>query len=294
MKTTYSLEDIDTRNTDAVSREVVSLFTSIFPGEDASRIPVYFSDVEDMFAGKYRDYHAMDTSYHDLEHTYQATLCFIRLITQRQRAGATPAIDPHLFEAGLVAILFHDMGYLKKRSDTEGTGAKFTFVHERRSCEFVDVYLSDRGWDKEDIFSVQHLISCTGPRSIIDSIPFNGPIERTLGEAVCTADYLGQMSDPGYVDKLPVLFEEFEESDNHRGIDHGDRMFQSVEDLMRSTPFFWHKIVIPKLQKDCHGLYKFLADPYPDGPNPYMERVEHNISKVRAILDTQPPFTATA
>ena len=39
-----------------------------------------------------------------------------------------------------------------------------------------------------------------------------------MGQAVCTADYVGQMSDPKYPDKLEVLFREFEESFRYQEI----------------------------------------------------------------------------
>lgn len=286
MKALYNLQQIDTKSPDAVAIAVRELYGRIFPENDSSYIEGYFKDVEKMFLGEYKGYQAMDTAYHDLEHTMQATLCFIRLMTQRQQSGVGPSMTQRDFNIGLLGILFHDLGYLKKASDNEGTGAKFTFVHEHRSCEFADVYLTENGWPKDEIFAVQHLISCTGPRSIIDSIPFSSTIERVMGEALCTADYLGQMSDPGYVDKLPVLFSEFEESDDFRGIEPSERLFKSVEQLIHSTPVFWRKAVIPKLEKDCHGLYRYLADPYPEGINPYIECVEKNVEIIQGIIDS--------
>lgn len=39
---------------------------------------------------------------------------------------------------------------------------------------------------------VQHLITCTGPRRVIDSIPFYTKLERVMGEAAGTVDDLGQ------------------------------------------------------------------------------------------------------
>jgi len=37
------------------------------------------------------------------------------------RAAGQPPLTPHMFELGLLAILFHDTGYLKRRGDNEGT-----------------------------------------------------------------------------------------------------------------------------------------------------------------------------
>ena len=58
-------------------------------------------------------------------------------------------------------------------------------------------------------------------------------------------------------------------------------MFSSSEEILRGTPYFWENIVIPKLEKDCHGLYKFLAEPYLDGVNPYVQKVEEHIGTIR-------------
>ncbi len=74
---------------------------------------------------------------------------------------------------------------------------------------------------------------------------------------------------------------EFEESDDYRNIPKNYRMFSSSEEILRRTPYFWENIVISKLEIDCHGLYKFLAEPHPDGVNPYMQKVEEHISTIR-------------
>jgi hypothetical protein len=38
---------------------------------------------------------------------------------------------------------------------------------------------------------------------------------------------------------------------------------------------------VPKLQRDFRGLYRFLSNPYPDGPNAYVDRIQANIEKLR-------------
>lgn len=285
MNPTYTLDDVNTKDNMQVSRAVTEIFELKFPEADSSFIPGFFEDIKEMFDGKYLNYQAMDTVYHDLDHTLQATLCWVRLVTNRHSLNIKPRMTELDFKIGMVAVLFHDIGYLKENTDKEGTGAKFTFVHERRSCELTDVYLTDLGWTKRDIFAVQHLISCTGPRSLIDSIPFTSKLERILGEAVCTADYIGQMSDNNYIKKLSALYLEFEESDDFRDIPKEQRLFKSSDELLRGTPFFWEKIVIKKLETDCHNLYKFLSEPYPEGENPYVTKIEENVDLVRFITN---------
>jgi hypothetical protein len=38
---------------------------------------------------------------------------------------------------------------------------------------------------------------------------------------------------------------------------------------------------LPKLEKDFLGLYRFLNEPYPDGPNHYVQGVEANMGRLR-------------
>ena len=61
-------------------------------------------------------------------------------------------------------------------------------------------------------------------------------------------------------------------------------MVSSADDLMRNTPVFWEKYVQPRINEDFRGLYKFLNDPYPGGPNHYVERIEANLTRLREKL----------
>ncbi|MGA2053169.1 MAG: HD domain-containing protein [Opitutales bacterium] len=280
----YSLLEPDTRNVQAVADAIEQLHAKLFPGVSCAYVRPFMVRVEDMFAGRYRDFQAMDTAYHDLEHTLQATLCCLRIVTGHQRAGATPHLGPHDFRIGCCAMLLHDVGYLKKQGDNDGTGAKYTLTHESRGCDIAREVLPEDGWLQEEIERVCSLILCTGPRSNLGGTKFGNPAHRTLGEAVCTADFLSQMSDPGYVQKLPDLFEEFAESDRINQVPLQQRVFKTVDDLYRNTPAFWENFVLHKLRGECHDIARYLADPYPDGPNPYLLQVKENIEAVRRIV----------
>ncbi|MDB6021954.1 MAG: hypothetical protein JWQ04_1811, partial [Pedosphaera sp.] len=58
-------------------------------------------------------------------------------------------------------------------------------------------------------------------------------------------------------------------------------------DLMRKTPAFWENYVLAKLDHDFMGLYRFLNNPYPSGPNYYVARVEANIARLRREIAGQ-------
>jgi hypothetical protein len=60
--------------------------------------------------------------------------------------------------------------------------------------------------------------------------------------------------------------------------------FSSAEDLMQKTPLFWENYVWNKINRDFLGLYRFLNDPYPDGPNDYIDSIQANIARLRREL----------
>ena len=270
-----------TKDPTAVEAEAQSAFLTIFPNGDCYFVPRVFGWAIEAFTGNYRDYQAVDAYYHDFEHTLQGTLCFVRLLRGRHLAGDAPVLTPRVFQLGLAAILLHDTGYLKKRDDRIGTGAKYTVTHVERSAEFARAVLEEKSFSAAEIKAVQNMILCTGVDSKLAEIPFQSEIERMVGFALATADLLGQMAAEDYVDKLPVLYAEFVEAVNFsKNKNHFIASFTSAEDLMRRTPSFWRDCVRVKLEKEYEGLYRFLNTPYPDGPNEYVERIEANMARL--------------
>ena len=207
-----------------------------------------------------------------------------RMLHGRHAAGTLPRLTPRMFEFGLVAILLHDTGYLKERTDTEGTGAKYTLIHVNRSVEFAGMLLRENQFDDSEIRAVQNMIRCTGVNVDLRSIPFGSDLERDIGFCLGTADLLGQMAARDYVEKLPVLYLEFEESARHTS-GHGSStgIFSSARELMEKTPLFWKHYVVPKIDREFAGVYKYLNTPYPDGPNLYLRRIEANIARIQAL-----------
>ena len=255
----------------------------LHPGAGTAVIDGLFRDIEDMFRGRYLDYLPLDTRYHDFEHTLQAALCLVQLLEGRSRVGVLPVLSARHFEVAIAAVLLHDTGYLKLRSDREGTGAKYTYVHVTRSCAFAASYLPTVGFASEEVDTVESAIRCTGPDSEITHIHFAGETENFLGCALSTADFLGQMAAPDYVDELPFLFAEFEESDIFFNFPQEKRQYRSVRELIAKTPEFWESFVLPRLSEDYRSVYRFLADPFPAGTNAYIEAVERNVARTAEI-----------
>src|SRR5690348_7258019 len=110
-----------TKDPDAVGAEAQAIWLAMFPGAERQFVARALGWAVECFTGHYRDYQAVDARYYDFEHTLQGTLCLVRLLQARERAGAQPRLDERLFKLGLLAVLLHDTGYLKKRDDTRGT-----------------------------------------------------------------------------------------------------------------------------------------------------------------------------
>src|SRR5512138_808417 len=127
-----------TRDPTAVEVEVQAVYLANFSHGDPLYVPRIFGWAIECFTGNYRDYQAVDAHYHDFEHTLQGTLCLARLLRGRHLAHAQPVISERMFQLAILAILLHDSGYLKKREDTKGTGAKYTVTHVARSAEFAE------------------------------------------------------------------------------------------------------------------------------------------------------------
>ena len=276
---------VDTKDPSAVAREVQAAYQSMFPQGGPAFVPTAFDWVQECFAGRYRDFQASDARYHDLEHTLQGTLCMVRVLQGRHQAGGRPAIQQRTFEQGLLAILFHDTGYLKKQADDDGTGAKYTLTHVARSVNFAEQFFGERGVPIAEIRSIQNMIRCTGVHVDLSRIPFQSEVEKVVGFALGTGDLLGQMSADDYIEKLPILYSEFEESARfYEGKMVGTLTFSSAADLLRRTPEFWDNYVLRKLDGDFWGLYKFLNQPYPNGPSAYLLKIAANLDRLRKQL----------
>ncbi|MFI5337872.1 MAG: HD domain-containing protein [Opitutales bacterium] len=273
---------IDSHDPRAVCVHVRNVFGELGWADSASLVDRLFHDVEGAFAGRHRDYQAIDMRYHSLQHTLEATYCLVEIIAGRERAGATPGLGRRDAELALMSALLHDCGYLKHRGDSTGTGAKYTFVHEHRSCDFARQYLPALGVKPEEIEDVCAAISCTGPRHHIANHTFRLPVARLLAGILVTADYLAQMSAPDYPDKLEALYREFEEAYEHEGLTPEQRPYRNLHQLLATSGEFWNGFVRPMLDKEAGAVYRYLA--HTGQPNSYLQAVEDNLAEIARRL----------
>ncbi len=276
---------VNTADARAVERQVVVDYQHVFPEAAPDVLLRSFAWVERYFSGEDSGYLAIDARYHDLEHTLKGTLTLSALLRGRAEAGAGPRLERDDFERAILAMLIHDTGYLKQRDDVGGTGAKYTFTHVQRSCDFAGAVLGNQGYTPEQIRGIQNMIRCTGLESAVASIRFQSEVERIAGYSLGTADLLGQMAASDYPEKLPILYDEFREAADFSGAVNESMAFSSARNLMEKTPVFWRRYVLPKLEKEFAGLHHFL-DRHDNGTttNPYVEAVEANLRRLDLSL----------
>jgi hypothetical protein len=279
------LPPVDFESSSAVADFVRSRFVRLYPGASDALLMRLFREVDAMFGGRHPAYDRNTLGYHNLEHTLRATGCMAELLEGQRAAEDGLRLEARDFELSIAAVLLHDSGYLKLKSDTEGTGAKYTFCHILRSCAFAASYLPEVGATELEIDGVLTAINCTGPNSDLGRLRFRNPAGRLLGSALATADYLGQLSDPEYPQKLGELYRELKESDDFAHVPPERRLFRSTDDLVGRTPAFWAKVVRPKLETEFQGVYRYLDEPRAGGGNAYLEAVEANMDRIARRVD---------
>jgi len=242
-----------------------------------------FKDVVDLFEGGRPGYHRCDTEYHNIHHTMQTVPPFVEIIDGWNKSGASPKISERFFVYGIIAVLLHDTGYIREEGDDDGTGAKYTLTHVQRSIDFANIYLRERGLRLSEIRHVLNIIRCTGV-TIDTGVSFRNAEERIVGFALGTADLLGQMSSPDYIESLPVLFREFAESYSFEGMEKlhrkGSTLYSDADDLIRSTPGFYEKVALRRFEM-MGSMEKYIPYHYGGRENPYMAGIENNIRTIR-------------
>ena len=275
---------VNTQSTAAVAQAVRNVFAGIGAQASFPLLDRLFEDVQGMFEGRYPGYQAIDMTYHDFEHTLQATLCLVHILEGRSRTPDKPVLAVRDWELAVMAALLHDSGYLKGNDDREGTGAKYTFVHERRSCEFAREYLPRMGVTATELDDICSAIICTGPRNKISQISFRSEQGRHFAFILVTADYLAQMSAPDYLEKLPALYREFQEAFAFEAMPAEKQPYHSYRELLEKTPGFWSNYVRPMLDFEAGGVHRYLSTA--GQPNPYLLAVEANVAEIRRRLES--------
>ena len=278
--------DMDTRTEETLDL-ILETFASHFSDASTTFLEQAFERIQDLFEGRYPGYLKSDTAYHDFTHTCRASVAVTRILDGHIKGEKEPVLGSREFELAIAATLLHDSGFIKQSNDPEGTGAKYTLTHVKRSGEFAATFLPEFEVPSDDIRLIQLIIDCTGVAVNVDYLPFNNDQERFLGWVLGTGDILGQMAAPDYPESLHGLYQEFAEAaaySNAKGSWIED--YSSAEDLMKKTRNFYEGYVQWMLQTQWGGIHDALLQHFGNGTNHYIKCIEANIEAIEKRVHT--------
>jgi hypothetical protein len=242
-------EGISIDNPQDIMEEVEKIIGLIFGKFEFNQFEQVFIDIVRLFNGNYPGYSRCNTSYHDLNHTMDCLLVTAKLI---HGAGLNGIVfTPRDVTLGLISALMHDTGYIQAVEDDTGTGAKYTTSHIERSIEFMKKYFHDHAFPSEYLPICSAFLRCTGLDVKIAEIKFQCREHEILGQILGTADLIGQMANENYLEKLPFLFDEFQEG--------GVPGYTDKFDLLKKTPAFW-EMVKERLVNELGHVDRYLRD----------------------------------
>jgi hypothetical protein len=270
---------VDVSDSAIVLNEIKQIITLMVGGYDPSNLEMVYGDVVTLFKGEFPGYQASNTKYHDLEHTNSVALAAARLIHGCTLAGMTFEVDKILL--CVYAALFHDVGLIQTQDDKIGSGAKYTVGHEKRSIVFIRKYLSQKGFPGQQIEDCAHLIMCTILNLPPKEIPFRSSEIETLGKIVGTADLMAQVADRYYLEKLLLLFQEYQEA--------GVPDFATELDLLKKTRGFYKNVANQRLVHDFSGISTNMSAHFKQRwgveKDLYSESIQKNIDYLKVLLE---------
>ncbi|MEM7466219.1 MAG: metal-dependent phosphohydrolase [Pseudomonadota bacterium] len=193
-----------------------------------------------------------DALYHNTEHTARVTLVGLQVLLGKQTVQHDVTSAEWLNT--VVSLVCHDIGYVRGICGQDSGATLATGVARNTtqvSCERSDAALMpihvDRGkaFVDEDL-STYRLIDEKFVQSCIERTRFPVPsdswyaITDDYPGLVRGADLIGQLSDPGYLSKLPAIFYEFVEVGFNESLG-----YKSPGDLLVNYPRFFERSVKP-------------------------------------------------
>ena len=264
---------------DATLVETRKIASRFIEDSEVDLFDLIFQDINLLFRGEYPGYRSSNTQYHDFEHTLSVVLATARLIHGCSVDGLTFAARDILLT--LIAALLHDVGLIQDKDDQEGSGAKHTVGHEERSIVFLNEYLPGKGFSARELETCAKFIRCTILSLPPKEVPFVSTEHQKLGYIVGTADLLAQMADRLYLEKLLLLYKEFEEA----------RLpgFDSELALLQKTKDFFEVVARKRLQEDLGGVCRHMRTHFKSWMNIdqdlYNESISNHIKYLESLTE---------
>jgi hypothetical protein len=290
----YDVTDsIRTTDPKAVEREIVRLYRGLYVRARAPELERAFKDAAALYRGEHPDYLPCDTEYHDIQHILDVTLAMARLMDgyERSRGDGEARLERELFIVGVLAALFHDFGYLRRRHDRRHRyGAEYTLTHVSRSAAFLRRYL--RTLDLDHLAGVASmLVHYTGYERPAETIRVTDTLLRRIGHMLGTADIIAQMSDRCYLEKCrDRLFPEFVLGGlAGRKLAKGRTLpaFASGDELVQKTAGFYTN-ASKRLDFQLARAYDYAARHF-GGQNLYLDEMQKNVMHAQLVAQAAKP-----
>jgi hypothetical protein len=198
-----------------------------------------------------------DALYHNIDHTILVSLVGQEILRGKHiREGGVSCEDWLHF---IIALLCHDIGYIKGvcQQDKEDESLYATGLEDIMillDCGSTDASLTPFHVDRGKLFISErfgrhNLIDAQVIQRYIELTRFPVPLDEEHSDTinypglVRAADLIGQLSDPRYLQKIPALFYEFEETGVNKSLG-----YCNPGDLRKNYPNFYWKGVYPYIQ----------------------------------------------
>jgi hypothetical protein len=263
------------RDTGEVEAQVAGIVRSFAPGHDLARVTAAFDLLDRAFDGRLAGYQNLKTLYHNRSHTNEVVLCTSRMLHGLHLAGQ--GLDDDHIDAALIGALMHDVGYLMSDEEASGTGAQFTASHVMRGVEFTQRHMQDLPSALLD--TTTKVIMLTDHRKHPDWVKFDNLQQQRAAYATATADLIGQMANREYLERVLLLYFEFEEAQMGG--------FADVHDLLEKTTAFY-RMTKGRLDQDLHGMSVCLARHFGAQAgaerNFYQESIDRNLDYLDRVV----------
>ena len=204
-----------------------------------------------------------DCPYHDANHTILVTDAGQAIL--RGKLIAQGDVSPQQWVHVMLALLFHDIGYLRGllKDDTEGSyiideaGNRVNPPAGATDAYMMPYHVTRGRLYIHERFANDPLVDVATVASFIEMTRFPVPDDAhyapvdTLAGLVRAADLIGQMGDPLYSQKLSRLFAEFLETG-----EAGRLGYHNVGELRAAFPDFFHAHVYPHITEALRFLRK--------------------------------------
>lgn len=243
--------------TTIVTETIASHWRALHPHDDPGRLALVLTAAERALGA----IGGSDALYHNAEHTAHVTLVGLHILRGKRAAEGT--LTPALWSNTVIALLCHDIGYVRGLCRGDGAqvlatgveGAVFKDVSGSSDAVLMPIHVNRGKRFVAEQFQADPRVDVEFVSACIERTRFPVPDEPGYAETadypglVRAADLIGQLSDVRYLCKLAAIFYEFEEVGFNRSLG-----YERPGDLRAAYPRFFDSCVAPYIKDAARFL----------------------------------------